>query len=147
MMSDEKYAGWVILELMGHRRLGGYLTEQEIGGGVLLRLDVPAVDGRPAATQLYGIQSVYCITPTTEEVATLCARSSQRAPVQRWELPAAKPEDLDPQLHIRALQDSLRSHGFDPGPTDGVCGDKTIEALREFQQHRWSELEDQGSPV
>jgi len=92
-MADDKFQGWVILELMGHRRLGGYLTEQEIGGVNFLRLEVPAVDGHKAATQFYSASSVYCITPTTEKLAKACARASRPAPIHRWELPAAKLED------------------------------------------------------
>lgn len=91
-MSGESFEGWVILELMGHRRLGGYLREQEIGGVSFLRLDIPKVNDLPAATQFYGAGSVYCITPTTEEVATLCAKVNRPAPVHRWELPAKEPE-------------------------------------------------------
>lgn len=33
--------GWAILELMGHRRLGGYLREETIAGAAFLRIDVP----------------------------------------------------------------------------------------------------------
>lgn len=40
-MSEEAFEGWVVLELMGHRKLGGYLKEQEIGGVSMLRIDVP----------------------------------------------------------------------------------------------------------
>jgi hypothetical protein len=87
------FAEWVVLELMGHRRLAGYLTEQEIAGRGFLRLDVPGVVG---VTQFYNPTSVYCITPTTEAVATVVADSSQPAPVQRWELePAAVLSDTD----------------------------------------------------
>jgi hypothetical protein len=85
------FAGWVILELMGHRRLAGYLTEQEIAGEGFLRLDVPdgnPTDGPPKATQFYRPAAVYCITPTTEDVARLVAAGSDPAPVKRWELPA-----------------------------------------------------------
>lgn len=92
-MSDPEatpFAEWVILELMGHRRLAGYLTEQEIAGRGFLRLDVPAGD-QPAATQLYNPTSVYCITPTTEDVARAVARGNRPAPVQRWELEPARP--------------------------------------------------------
>jgi len=89
-MTDEAFEGWVILELMGHRRLGGYLREQEIGGVSFLRLDIPEMDGIPAATQFYGAGSVYCITPTTEEVARLCAKVNRPEPVHAWELPAPR---------------------------------------------------------
>jgi len=82
------FAEWVILELMGHRRLAGFLTEQEIAGRGFLRLEIPA---DPPVTQLYNPTSVYAITPTTRDIATAVAQSSRPAPVQRWELPAPEP--------------------------------------------------------
>ena len=99
--ADEKLTGWVILELMGHRRLTGYLTEQEIAGRAFLRIDVPT---EPPATQFYGAEAVYCITPTTEEIARAAAKLNRVAPIQRWELPPAKPvtspEDDDGVIEI-----------------------------------------------
>lgn len=86
MTEDQIFAEWVILELMGHRRLAGFLSEQEIAGKGFLRLEIP---GQPGATQLYNPTSVYCITPTTEAIARAVATTSQPAPVQRWELPPA----------------------------------------------------------
>lgn len=77
--------GWVILELMGHRRLAGYLTDVEVGGGRMLRIDVPT---EPPATQFYNGAAVYCITPTSEGTARAVAQASSVAPVSRWELPA-----------------------------------------------------------
>lgn len=88
--STDKFEGWVILELMGHRRLAGFISEQEIAGRAFLRIDVPA---EPPATQFYGAEAVYCITPATEETARNAARLSRIAPVQRWELPAPPRED------------------------------------------------------
>lgn len=87
-MSEEQFEGWVILELMGHRRLAGYLREQQIGGASFLRLDVPGDDGA-VATQFYSPSAVYCITPTTEDTANAVAKLTRVAPVQRWELPSA----------------------------------------------------------
>lgn len=95
MTTDEPertpFAEWVILELMGHRRLAGYLTEQEIAGRGFLRLDVPPDDGQSSASQLYSPTSVYCTTPTTETVARAVATGSRPAPVHRWELEPARP--------------------------------------------------------
>lgn len=95
------FAEWVILELLGHRRLAGWLTEQQIAGASFLRLDIPGTPDQPGATQLYSPGSVYAITPTTEEIARAVAARSASAPVQRWELPAAAPDrpdevDVDP---------------------------------------------------
>jgi hypothetical protein len=89
-MSDAPppFEGWAILELMGHRRLAGYVQAQEIAGAGMLRIDVPGDDG-PVATQFYSPAAVYCITPTTEAIARSVAKKSQPTPVQRWELSAA----------------------------------------------------------
>jgi hypothetical protein len=98
---DKIFAEWVIIELMGHRRLAGFLTEQEIAGKGFLRLDIP---GQPGATQLYNPTAVYAITPTTEDIARAVAATSQPAPVQRWELPAA-PRDDDARAAAQANVD------------------------------------------
>lgn len=78
---------WAILELMGHRRLAGWLTEKEVAGKGFLRLDVPGEDAA-VATQFYAPGAVYCITPTTEDVARAFARDNRPQPVTRWELTA-----------------------------------------------------------
>lgn len=89
MTDSDAFEGWAILELMGHRRLAGWLTEREIAGAAFVRIDVPEGDGdRIATTQFYSPSAVYCITPTTEEVAIAVAVRSRPEPVHRWELPA-----------------------------------------------------------
>lgn len=88
----ETFDEWVILEIMGHRRLAGRLTEQEIGGSGFLRLDVPS---EPPVTQYYAPGSVFAIHPVAEEVARAAARHNRPAPVHRWELEAPQPEDDD----------------------------------------------------
>jgi hypothetical protein len=100
MTEDQIFAEWVILELMGHRRLAGFLTEQEIAGKGFLRLEIP---GQPGATQLYNPTSVYCITPTSEAIARAVAATSQPAPVQRWELPTAATRDEEAAEARRAV--------------------------------------------
>ena len=91
MPAPDAFAGWAILELMGHRRLGGHVTETTIAGAGFFRIDVPASEGGNVATQYYRPDSVYCLTPATEETARAVARMAQPAPVQRWELPALNP--------------------------------------------------------
>jgi len=88
-MSDE-YEGWTILELFGHRRLAGYVREVEVAGGTFLRVDVPGPEpGTVRVTQFYGAAAIYCMTPTTEEIARGLALRYQPAPAERWELPPA----------------------------------------------------------
>lgn len=91
-MSDQQdpFSGWAILELMGHRRLGGMVSEVEFAGGKFVRIDVPGDGDEAVATQLYGASAIYCLTPTTEEMARAVARRNRPEPVHRWELPAPR---------------------------------------------------------
>jgi hypothetical protein len=93
------FEGWAILELMGHRKLGGYVREQNVAGAGFIRIDVPGKEGN-VATQFYAPGALYCLTPVSEEIARRFAQGVQPEPVTRWELPAARPraaiEDDDP---------------------------------------------------
>lgn len=54
-----------------------------------------------------------------------------------------RPGDLDPAA-IRMIQQALTQRGFDNGTPDGVWGDRTVNALRDFQRTRG--LEPAGEP-
>lgn len=90
---QEKFETWAIVELMGHRKLAGKVSEQIIAGAPLLRIDVPEVPTGnggamiPAFTQFYGAGSLYCLTPTSETVARMYAQSRREEPVKQWDLP------------------------------------------------------------
>jgi len=45
MNEQDKFEAWDLLELFGHQRLAGMLSEQTIGGCHFIRIDVPAVGG------------------------------------------------------------------------------------------------------
>jgi hypothetical protein len=92
----DAFEGWAIVELMGHRRLAGHVTEEEHFGTAMLRLDVHGLDAAaPVVTQLYGGSSVYCLTPTTEDIARKLGERLRPAPVSRYELEPPRPRDGD----------------------------------------------------
>lgn len=88
-MTTEEVSGfWGVVELMGHTRLAGFVTEEEKFGTKLGRIDIPrSDDGSEATTVYFGGSSIYRITPTTEPVARSIARTNQPRVVQPWELP------------------------------------------------------------
>lgn len=87
--SESRFKGWAILELMGHRRLGGMVEETTLAGAGVLRIDIPAAEeGKTYATQYYPPSSVYCLTPCSEDAAKAAARLNRPAPVAQWELPS-----------------------------------------------------------
>lgn len=80
------FESWAIVELMGHRKIAGKVTEKIIAGVPLLRIDVPAVGESKGLTQFYGAQSIYCLTPTTEEICKRFAAMRHEEPVSAYEL-------------------------------------------------------------
>lgn len=89
----DPYEGYAIVELMGHRRLAGRVSQAEQYGVAMLRLDVPREDGTDS-THFFGGASIYAVHPTSEEIARQVAESCDPAPVQRWELPTSPRELL-----------------------------------------------------
>lgn len=92
-MSDVGYTGWAILELMGHRRLGGCVAPVDQYGAPMLRIDVPESGIYPAYTQYYSPASIYCLTPTTEDAARRVAVHYAQPDVLRLELPSPSADD------------------------------------------------------
>lgn len=79
---------WAIVELMGHVRMSGRVTEVELFGHKIGRIDIPNDDG--FTTHFFGGGSLYRMTPTTEEIARAVASRNQPEPVHQWELSSAR---------------------------------------------------------
>ena len=82
----EKFESWAIVELFGHKRMAGKVSEQEIAGTGFVRIDVPAVNGSKAFTKFLGPSSIYGITPTDEMHATAAAQAWNPTPVDNFDV-------------------------------------------------------------
>lgn len=87
-----KFEQWCVVEIMGHRRFAGFVTEQSVGGTSFVRVDVPEVVTRagmtlPAFTKLFGAGSIYCLSPCTEETARAFAAELRAASFSEYEAP------------------------------------------------------------
>lgn len=98
-MSESKFDQWCVVEIMGHKKYAGRVTEQELGGTSFVRIDVPEVEGHPAFTKLFGAASIYCITPTTEDIAKAVASEYRESPVFLYDLPDEWREKIRQPLH------------------------------------------------
>lgn len=87
---------WGILELLGHVRLAGLISEEERFGTKMGRIDVPTAAGG-FITQYFSGGSIYRLTPCDEATARRVAGSSSPAPVHPWQLPAPQRELFDGQ--------------------------------------------------
>lgn len=86
----EKFEAWGIVEIMGHHRIAGRLSEQVIAGATLLRVDVPTKeDPEKFRTEFYGPQSIYKLSITDETVARTAAGAIGPRPMYPYEVNTA----------------------------------------------------------
>jgi hypothetical protein len=126
---------WAIVELMGHYRIAGRLSEEEKFGCKMGRVDIPTLEKcacqhashetpespnvkcvecldsgfvKGFITQYFGGASVYKISIVSEEVARHTSRSTSPAPVSPWDFPKA------------AIAAPVRTHSYeDPDDDEG----------------------------
>lgn len=68
---ESELKDWALVELFGHQRIVGFLSQQNFQSGVLFRVDVPDLtkDGkvvRKGFTRYFGLGAIYSITPVDE---------------------------------------------------------------------------------
>lgn len=99
----EKFDSWAIVELMGHQRIAGRVTEQAVFGTSLMRIDVPEVPGKPGYTKFYGAAAIYALTPVDEQTARAVVAYLNVEPIRQYEVEGgvkrlqatSTPEDAD----------------------------------------------------
>jgi hypothetical protein len=91
---------WALVELFGHQRIVGFLSQQTFGTGVLFRVDVPDLlkDGkvkRVGFTRYFGLSAIYSITPISEEIVRRLLPSIDGTPGEARALTARSYSDDD----------------------------------------------------
>lgn len=85
---EPKFDDWAIVELFGHLRLAGKVTEATIAGGAFLRVDVPDKETpKKFWTRYFGSSAIFSLTPTAEALARAVARQCDAEPVHQWDFP------------------------------------------------------------
>lgn len=101
-MEESKINTPAIIELFGHTKMAGMITEQVIGATSFLRVEVPKTDKQEGFTRLLNPSAVYAINPCTEEIMLALANQFNFVPIKAWDLPpslkrTALPEGQDDQ--------------------------------------------------
>lgn len=78
---------FAVVEVMGHQRIAGRITERNVAGTQMLQVDVPAFGESPGFTQLIGGASIYRIHPCDEQTCIMWVRSlsSSASPIVSWD--------------------------------------------------------------
>lgn len=85
---------WAIVELMGHQKIAGELSEFVMGGSSFIRVDVPDTESQPSYTRFLTDKAIYAINPVTELVARFKAEQLQSRPIESWDFQSMMTKQL-----------------------------------------------------
>jgi hypothetical protein len=85
-MNDNTFELYAIVELFGHQKVAGKVSEQAIGSSTFVRIDVPETQSAPPFTRFVNPSAVYAINPVTEEVMLARAENIQAQPIDAWDI-------------------------------------------------------------
>lgn len=120
---------WAIVEIMGHKVVAGYVSKDEMFGKPLVRIDVPGTSAYPQFTQHYGVDSIYCITYVSEDVARRAAEAGKVNPVSVYVPELAELENLRQQNdQLKKRLDETRAL---PAPAGGFANKPGTPTIRE----------------
>ena len=115
---------FAVLELFGHARIAGQISEQVIGGASFVRVDVPEVLARPldrettgltiaAHTRTFGAAAIYSINWCDEETAKVAAHDIKHEPLRPYSLRDAINNMPTAERHRLLTSHRERELGFD----------------------------------
>lgn len=113
--SPAGFASWAIVELMGHVKIAGYVTVENLAGP-MLRIDVPETENSQAFTKFVASASIYALTPCSEAVARRVAEIICTRPVAAFDL--REPAQVVPRITQVVDEDDDSDEDFD-GDGDG----------------------------
>jgi hypothetical protein len=111
-----KFDQWGIVDVMGHQRYIGRISEEMIAGQGFIRIDVPETSAAKTWTKIIGTSSIYAITPTTEEIARAMAANEKAVPINKWELPDELRERIEQPLMIESKPAEQQEYSSYEGP-------------------------------
>jgi hypothetical protein len=113
MTTEQKFDEWAIVDVMGHQRFVGRVTEQVVAGQGFVRVDIPATEKVAAWTKLIGPGSIYAITPVTKDVAIAMAEKRNETPITPFDFTADMIRKGNRHRNIE-FQDDDYEEEFDP---------------------------------
>lgn len=127
MPEIESFREYCVVEIMGHKKFAGLVTEQAVGGASFVRVDVPEVETSagqklPAFTKLFGAASIYCLSPCTEETARAFAATIRSESFSKYEAPRLKAPEMEQvggTVPAFGLRDDQDDEGYDESEDDG----------------------------
>ena len=98
----------MVLELFGHQRIAGYISEYNFAGAAFVRVDVPQCGEVPGFTRMFHTNAVYCFNPVDEQTMLDVASNLRVKPLTPFDLSEIR----------RKMQTALPEEALDPDEFD-----------------------------
>lgn len=106
----------MVLELFGHQRIAGHVSEYNFAGSSFVRVDVPQCGDVPGFTRMFHPNAVYCFNPVDEETMIFVAEQCSVRPLTVFDLsemrrkmlaslPAENPKTGDDETDVEGGDD------------------------------------------
>lgn len=127
--SDNTFAAYGIVEVMGHQTYAGRITEQTIAGSGFIRVDIPRTSSDEPFSKLFSPGSIYAITPTTEEIARAMAERYAQRPLTLYDLPQEWKEKIRRPAIIEREPQAVPRLDDDPDFDDDLDDDEQLDIV------------------
>lgn len=88
-MEDKATSMPMVVELFGHNKIAGMVSEFNFGGTNFIRVDVPETAVSGPFTRMFHANACYCLNPCTEEVMLSMAAKYTQLPVTPFDIRVA----------------------------------------------------------
>ena len=136
-METAVFSQWALVEIMGHKRFAGFVTEVAIAGAGFIKIEIPEVTVRdrtfPAFTKIYGPSAIFGITPRSEAEIRQIAEELCAHAVDPWILPTqpALPDSddgpVEPPYWAPVCNDADEVMSYNFGRGDEILGSVVVE--------------------
>src|SRR5882672_8405954 len=82
---EDKQELFALVELFGHSRIAGKVSDYQVGGASFVRIDVPASETEPAFTRFLHPNAIYAINPISEMMMKAMAERIKSKPIDIWD--------------------------------------------------------------
>lgn len=121
-----------ILELMGHAKIAGRISEHPLGSSVFIRVDVPAVADMDEFTRLFNPGAIYSINPCSEDIMLAIAKETRAIPIKTWDEESAIQKMIADKVAARLIGNSNNGERVVDTDPNTYHLMRTVQHVREY---------------
>lgn len=76
----------MVVELFGHQKIAGYVSEHNVAGAPFIRVDVPETESTPGFSRMFHPNAIYCFNPCDVETMIAMVDRLEVRPIEPFEI-------------------------------------------------------------